>query len=944
MHRGGPDDAGIFVDPTLPLALGHRRLSIIDMSAAGHQPMSSDDAMVEIIFNGEIYNFIELREELKKSGYTFKTNSDTEVLIKAYQNWGLECFKQLNGMFALAIYDKSKREVILARDHAGIKPLYIYQDRSSIYFASEIRAFKAASKHFEENPDWKIFLMAFGHLPEPVTTLKNVEPLPKGTYRVINLDNLSYTTATYNKFTFTSSITNLEEAKHALRNSLEAAVKRHLISDAPIGLFLSGGIDSSLLTLLSAPYKKDSLHTLSIVFDDERFSEKYYQDIVIAKTGAKHKSFLVTEDAFREALPDVLQAMDQPSTDGINSYFICKYAKEYGLTAVLSGLGADELLGGYSSFQLASKVRMTRFVPSFVFAAASLSPKDKYKKISYLQRKDGIGEYLFNRGFFSTRDIAYYLDTDYKQVNEVLSSIKTVENTNEMEDGNRTSYLESNLYMQNQLLKDTDYMSMWHAIEVRVPFLDKEFIKTVYSIQNDIKFNHKQGKYLLIEAFRDLLPREIWDRQKQGFTFPFEKWMKGIQPEKPGNKFSVAFNRFKKGELQWSRYWAFVLTHHTLNINETLIRPKKLLFLNLTAFSQTGGIEKFNRGFLKALNELESENIVISDSFSAYDTSENTLYYPTEKYKGFNKHRLKFVVSSVWNARHYDIIVLGHINMAVAGFLIKLIYPFKKLLVITHGIEVWSDLPFVKKSVLHNSNMILAVSNFTKSNLIAKHRIKQNKITIFYNTIDPYFEKPEDFSKPDYLGLRYGIRKSDYVLYTLTRLSSAEKYKGYDLVIQSLPEIKKSISNVKYILAGKADDKEFERITNMVKELDLQNEIILAGFLPDTELIDHYRLADLFIMPSQKEGFGIVFIEAMACGLEVIAGNKDGSVDALQGGKLGTLIDPENRNILIETVISKYNNLRQGSKEEKEKIQSQVIGTFGFERYKSRLKGILTEN
>lgn len=568
MKHGGPDDEGIYVDNEFPLALGHRRLSIIDLSADGHQPMSDLDGKLQITYNGEIYNYLEIKKELVAKGYQVKTKTDTEVILLAYQEWGTDCFAKFNGMFAIAIFDKQKKELILARDHAGIKPLYLYHDNKSIYFSSEIRGFKAVSKVWEENPESKIYLMAFGYLPEPITTLKNVKPLPKGTSLKINLRTMKFEYKRFNKFIFSNTITNLSDATQLIKTTLEKAVERHLIADAPIGLFLSGGIDSSLLTLLAQPFKKDNLHTLSIIFDDKKFSEKYWQDLIIKQTGAKHNFFLINDTNFKDSLPDILKAMDQPSADGINSYFICKYAKEVGLTAVLSGLGADELLGGYLSFRSADKFKYTKYIPSFLFAAAELIPKDKYKKIVYLQRKDEVGQYLFNRGFFSPRDIATYLDEDFSTIKNVLNNFKLDEDISMLDSGNKCTYLESNLYMQGQLLKDIDCMSMWHSVEVRVPFLDKEFIKAVYSIDNNLKFGNRQGKYLLIEAFKDILPRQILDRSKRGFVFPLEKWMNEIQPENSNKRALLISSRFNKGNICWSRYWSYLLTYNKLIIGK----------------------------------------------------------------------------------------------------------------------------------------------------------------------------------------------------------------------------------------------------------------------------------------------------------------------------------------------------------------------------------------
>ena len=645
MHRGGPDDAGLFTEGNL--ALGHRRLSIIDLSAAGHQPMHSENQNLVMVYNGELYNFKEIRSSLEALGHTFHTQTDSEVVLKAFEQWGNACFQQFNGMFAIAIYNKAKQEITLARDHAGIKPLYYFLEGNQLYFASEIRAFKALNR-FQENPDWKIYFLAFGHLPEPITTLANIFPLEKGTCLTIGLENLearserreasentdiantdrrdghrgeglhsdtlgiatsnqelgtsdqrpgkkiSPLASRFSSLKFSNVITNKQEALAKVKDTLSAAVERHLISDAPIGLFLSGGIDSSLLTILAEPILKDKLQTLSIVFDETEFSEKKYQDIIIAQTGTKHRTYTVSKAQFLAALPDVMEAMDQPSNDGINSYFICKYAKEAGLTAVLSGLGADELFGGYNSFANAAKVQqIKRWVPSFAFKAAQWFSKDKYQKAAFLAIPGPIGHYLFNRGLLCPKEISKILHVDESKVWQLLTNLNQhytyfVENESSrvrddetfglatvrhetvrlseeqkrearvesrdltagltkvistsdqqpatknsplasrfssLNSFNKASFLESNLYMQNQLLKDSDYMSMWHSIEIRVPFLDKELMQLAYQISPAIKAHNKQKKFLLIHALGNQLPRAIWDRPKMGFTFPFQKWL-----------------------------------------------------------------------------------------------------------------------------------------------------------------------------------------------------------------------------------------------------------------------------------------------------------------------------------------------------------------------------------------------------------------------------------
>ncbi|HEX8277522.1 MAG TPA: asparagine synthase (glutamine-hydrolyzing), partial [Segetibacter sp.] len=595
MQHGGPDGKGIYVDDKLPLAIGHRRLSLLDLSNAGHQPMSDLEGCLQIVFNGEIYNFQELKEELNLLGHFFKTTCDTEVILKAYKQWGTECFCRFNGMFALAIFDRKAAHLILARDHAGIKPLYYSIDGGRLFFASEVRAFKAVRPGWPENEKWKIHFLTFGYLPEPITTLQNVISLKKGTFLKIGLPDLAVNEHRFSSFVFNSTIKTLPEAVKAIKDKLTSAVERHLISDAPIGLFLSGGIDSSLLTLLATKTLRNNLHTLSIVFEDEKFSEAKYQKLIIDKTGAKHSSFLIKEEEFASSLPDILQAMDQPSIDGINSYFICKYAHLSGLKAVLSGIGADELFGGYDFYGRTNKVRLLSMLPSAVFGMAENFTVFKNKKLAFLRRKNILGEYLLNRGLYTPEQTASILNCSVAHVNNEISKVYVPDASFIKDKKDQHSWGDQNIYMQSQLLKDVDYMGMWHGLEVRVPFLDKELMDTVHSIAPSLKFDPTIKKHLLIKAFHDVLPAEIYGRKKQGFTFPLEKWIVPVQTTLQRNvPFTKKLKQLKSGQIQWVHYWGYLLTCHSSHIRYYEKQVKKILFLNLSAFFFTGGIEKFN--------------------------------------------------------------------------------------------------------------------------------------------------------------------------------------------------------------------------------------------------------------------------------------------------------------------------------------------------------------
>jgi asparagine synthase (glutamine-hydrolysing) len=345
-----------------------------------------------------------------------------------------------------------------------------------------------------------------------------------------------------------------------MRSTIEKAVERHLISDAPVGLFLSGGIDSSILALVANKTHNEQLRTLSIIFNEKGFSEEKYQNIISKKINADHFSFLVTKSIFNDHLSDSLRAMDQPSIDGINTYFISKYAKEYGLKAVLSGIGADELFGGYPSFHQQRKLDFVRKVPSFLLKSLQHMPDHRIRKLSYAGIDNTAAEYLLYRGIFTPTSIADLLNMDIKSVFEDLEDISTNYPANELVNGNKVSWIETNFYMQNQLLKDSDFMSMWHGIEIRVPFLDKEVMLMAGQIGSDIKFNHSLPKYLLVKAFEKELPVEIWNRTKQGFTFPFAGWLKENEFIMPSNNDEVRlYDLFKAKKLSWGRYWCALL-------------------------------------------------------------------------------------------------------------------------------------------------------------------------------------------------------------------------------------------------------------------------------------------------------------------------------------------------------------------------------------------------
>lgn len=554
--HGGPDDEGIYTDEANNLVFGHRRLALIDLSPSGHQPMQYGNRYT-ITFNGEIYNYLELKEDLLGLGFTFQTASDTEVILAAFAAWGTASFAKLNGMFAFALFDAQTSDVYLVRDVVGIKPLYFKLSNDSLVFASEVRAFHHLSEKEEEHPYWPVFLMAYGHLPEPVTTLKRVKPLQKGSFLKYNLHSGEHKIEAYSFLSFFEKEESRADTLERVRTTLTAAVERHLLSDAPIGVFLSGGIDSSIIAMLAGDLVGNKLNTLSIYFQEGKYSEKRYQDMVLAKLETQHHEQKLTEEDFHFNLPEILEAMDQPSSDGINTWFISKKAADGGLKAVLSGLGGDELFGGYPSFKRMKMAAGLQKWPDAVLRSGRFSSSKRVRRLAYLSLEGVKGAYLFLRGQFIPASIAAHLDMEEGEVWEVLESEPVLSNISHLTPQNRASWMELNLYMQNQLLRDADVMSMAHGVEIRVPFLDKDFVRLALSIDSAVKYKGPLGKQLLIDAFRNTLPEEVWNRKKMGFSFPFTEWMRDDEWVKAkmrsGGRSSLKMQqKFETGQLHWS--------------------------------------------------------------------------------------------------------------------------------------------------------------------------------------------------------------------------------------------------------------------------------------------------------------------------------------------------------------------------------------------------------
>lgn len=533
-HRG-PDDEGTYADNDI--ALGHRRLAIIDLSPAGHQPMFSDDENHVIVFNGEIYNFREIKQSFPN--HHFHSGSDTEVILKAFATHGKECVHLFNGMFAFAIWDKSKKELFIARDRLGIKPLYYYHRNSLLVFASEIRALLSSGqvpRKINGQVIAEYFIYQTVHAPE--TIVENVQMLMPGHYMTISSNGV-----TIEKYwdPVNQASKNNSEKKHNevcndIRVLFEASVKRRLISDVPFGAFLSGGIDSSAVVGQMSKVLDQPVKTFNISFDESEFSESLYARMIAEKFQTEHHELVLKPSDFLHLLPKALSAIDHPSGDGPNSFVVSKITRENGITMALSGLGGDELFAGYPVFGRAMMAFQNRWIWKIPAAARKqigvimmkYHPGASSTKISQLLAMDEltIESVVSISRQIQTQDSVRRLLTFDPPEDRVGSMINVaLQDAGSFGVLSKVSVGEMIAYMQNVLLRDTDQMSMAPALEVRVPFLDYTLVEYVLGLGDDLK-KPVYPKKLLVDSLGDLLPPEIVHRKKMGFVFPWANWMR----------------------------------------------------------------------------------------------------------------------------------------------------------------------------------------------------------------------------------------------------------------------------------------------------------------------------------------------------------------------------------------------------------------------------------
>ena len=887
MLKRGPDGAGLWISSDRRVGLAHRRLAIIDLTDSGAQPMATADGRLTMTFNGEIYNYRELRQSLEAKGYVFRTQSDTEVLLHLYADLGKQMVHRLRGMFSFGIWDARERTLFLARDPFGVKPLYYADTDGTLRFASQVKALlKGGVVDNAPEPAGSAGFLIWGSVPEPFTLYRNIRALPAGSTLTVvpgrAQEPLAY-------FSVREALLRAQEEarpfraedRAALGEALLDTVRHHMVSDVPVGVFLSAGIDSTLVAHLAAKHGKVALRTLTLGFSEYRGQAD--DEVPLAEDSAsalhaQHETHWISSGDFGQELAPILDAMDQPTTDGVNTYFICRAAARAGIKVAMSGLGGDELFGGYPSFR--EVPQLAKFLPSgrgaSLLGGAARRLLDPLMGLFTSPKYAGLleyggtfeGAYLLRRALYMPWELGAVLDPVAVHVGlKDLQTLPAVANALQGvgTDHARVAALEMSWYMRNQLLRDADWAGMAHSVEVRVPFVDEALFRRLAPWIVSTAAPSKADAACTPQA---MLPAQVVQRGKTGFSVPVREWTSGN---------SEARNASVRGLRGWARR---VLPRQP--------RQFRALVLVTDAFGGYGGIAKFNRDLLSALAAMPACAEVVAIP-RRLDERPGAIPVRVDFRAQAAGGKLRFALAALREAwsTPVNLVIAGHINLLALSRFAALLQRARLVLVV-HGIDAWKPhSSALVRASLGAVDRVIGVSNLTLSRFgqwagadPARFRLLPNCVDLAQFTPGP---KPEDLAKE--LGL-----EGRTVVMTLGRLASEERFKGFDEVIEALPSLAREIPQIAYLICGDGPDR--GRLEEKACALGVRDRVVFAGFVPETRKAEYYRLADAYVMPSMGEGFGIVYLEALACGLPAMGSAMDGSREALLAGALGELVDP----------------------------------------------------
>ncbi len=930
MRHRGPDDGG---EGTWgPATLGMRRLAIFD-PANGHQPMSTPDGRWHIVFNGAIYNFRELRTRLESAGRVFRTQCDTEILLGAVAEWGEAALPRLRGMFAFAAWDAREQTLLLARDPFGIKPLYYSLGLGgSLLFASELNAL-LASGHVSATPDpaAAAAYLAWLAVPAPQTIYRNALSLLPGEAAVWRDGCL--TLKTYWSLRDAAKADLAPCGSHAeftagLRGKLEDTIRAHLLADVPVGAFLSGGLDSTAIVALMTKVAGARLKTFSIGFEEAGYSEADDAAANARYLGAEHHATVLTGRRVADDIGTLVAALDQPTGDGINTYYASQAARAGGVTVALSGLGGDELFGGYPSFR--DVPRITRWLPVWrrlplPARRALLRRWRRGGDTRWLKLADSLEHgrtpaalALLHRAVLAEPARRALLNTDlvgarHPQEDRLHQDLAGAAPENII------SAAELRGYMADVLLRDSDVMSMRHSLELRVPFVDVPLITWLWRQPAGWRTAPAIAKSALVDAVHDLLPPALLSRPKRGFTLPFDLWMKKELRPFLEDTFSTAsagrsglFNvaavqaqwqGFADGQdpRAWSRVWSLAMLVAFTNRRQPppapgppaptigQVRPAatvrgRTLLLAPEIFASEGGIPRILQLYLKALGELTEPGggvrlLALNDDGISAEGLRRCGGPALESQTGCNRSKARFVWAALRLARGCDRIICGHVAQLPVAWLARRLNPGLRYHLVAHGIEVWRAFTLAERLALRGADSIFCVSDFTRGELLKHCPLAAGRAVVLPNALDPAFP----------IGPGTPPAQCPPLILTVTRLSHADRYKGVDQLMAALPAVRAAVPGARLRVIGRGDD--LPRLQALRDQAGLCDAVDFAGYVDDERLSRELNTCRLFALPSDQEGFGLVYLEAMAHGRPCLGVRAGGSPEVFTP-VTGVLVEP----------------------------------------------------
>lgn len=958
MQHRGPDGEGIWIKG--PVGLVQRRLAIIDLSSNGLQPFHSFDKRYVLVFNGEIYNFLELKLKL---AYPWKTNTDTEVLMAAWMEWGIACLSHLKGMFAFAVYDNLTSDLFIVRDRLGIKPLYYSVIDDAVYFASEVRTLLATGVVSSLiSKKGIVNYLRFQTVNTPRTIVDAINALSPGSYIHIRPGKYFKINRYWNPLdkalSWLEQDLSASKAKSLVFEALYAAVERRLTADVPFGAFLSGGIDSTAIVALMSHIIPGRVNTFTVSFEDKEYSEARFAAFVANKFKTNHNEIQLTPDDFLHDLPLALAALDHPSGDGPNTWVVSKATKNAGITMALSGLGGDELFAGYPHFRQLFKLQNQGWLNVLPLSARrsigellqKVRPSIATAKVAQALESEFIdieSAYPTIRQVILDNQVADLLGTKNLPVNRAIETMVQLRSDPRWEalpKFSKISVAEMNTYLLNVLLRDADQMSMAHALEVRVPFLDHELVELVLGIKDKVKYPNKP-KQLLVDALGSLIPVEVWNRPKMGFTLPFASWMQGPLNAFCTDRLKILYesdlfsknavldqwNAFKKNDprTSWSRLWTLVVLGDWIQRNNIQISGALNKHFGLNPVEKsldeplaTSGKPKipvhlfFRRKRLVGNFSIEQSFHQTLESWSA-----DSIFTPVKIVSSYLSNGLFPRLMAIWEARTKR----GPINHITGDIhFIAMALPGKKTILTIHdcgfmlqlrGFKRWMMRNFWLKFPVHHVSYVTCVSEATKNDIIRYTDCNPDKIFVVPTVIGDHFTKVDkNFNTDCPRILHIGLAPN----------------KNFERHVMALKDIRCHLHVI-----GKLSDEQKAFISS--NGISFSNEYNIS----ENAIQQAYADADILLFASTLEGFGMPILEAQTVGTPVITSNLSSmpevaadaaclvnplDVDDIRKGILKVISDDSYRNNLIEKGFKNIERFKpKYVAKEYEKIYQKII-------------------